>query len=303
MKAVNTGFQEQNWWAYLQLLRPANIVTAWADILVGYGAAIGTSELLFTPFPLLWLLFATTGLYGGGIVFNDVFDAELDARERPERPIPSGRASRWGASILGSCFFLLGIGAALQVSLISGLFALAIASAALLYDGVCKHHPWWGPLNMGCCRGGNWLLGVTAVPELLSDRWWLAFIPIAYIAAISAISQGEVSGGQKSTGIFAVSLVGMVIFSAIALGFLPFYALLPALPFIIFFSIRVLPPFLQAVGDPSPELIRQAVRAGVLSLIVLDAAVAAGFAGVLYGLLVLALLPLSLGLARIFAVT
>ena len=27
------------------------------------------------------------------MVLNDVFDAEVDARERPERPIPSGRVS------------------------------------------------------------------------------------------------------------------------------------------------------------------------------------------------------------------
>jgi len=50
-------------------------------------------------------------------------------------------------------------------------------------------------------------------------------------------------------------------------------------------------------------LIGRAVRAGVLSLIVLDAALAACFAGSLHGLAVLALWPLSLGLARLFAVT
>ncbi|MEM0982243.1 MAG: polyprenyltransferase, partial [Cyanobacteria bacterium P01_H01_bin.58] len=45
------------------------------------------------------------------------------------------------------------------------------------------------------------------------------------------------------------------------------------------------------------------VKSGVLSLIVLDAAIAAGFAGWPYGLAVLALLPLSIVLARMFAVT
>ena len=48
---------------------------------------------------------------------------------------------------------------------------------------------------------------------------------------------------------------------------------------------------------------RTAVRAGVLSLIVLDAALAAAFAGPLYGAAVLALWPVSLRLARLFAVT
>jgi 4-hydroxybenzoate polyprenyltransferase len=82
---------------YLQMMRPANIVTAWADILVGcaivgFVSTQGISVVIPNVIPLVWLLLATTGLYGGGVVFNDVFDADLDRIERPERPIPSGRA-------------------------------------------------------------------------------------------------------------------------------------------------------------------------------------------------------------------
>ena len=40
-------------------------------------------------------------LYAAGMVLNDAFDAELDARERPERPIPSGRISRSRHGVLG----------------------------------------------------------------------------------------------------------------------------------------------------------------------------------------------------------
>ncbi|MGB3292783.1 MAG: hypothetical protein WBB01_07355, partial [Phormidesmis sp.] len=75
--------------AYLQLMRPANVVTAWADILAGYAAGLGVGVIAFPSTTLVWLLLATTGLYAGGVVFNDVFDAELDTVERPERPIPS----------------------------------------------------------------------------------------------------------------------------------------------------------------------------------------------------------------------
>jgi 4-hydroxybenzoate polyprenyltransferase len=41
----------------------------------------------------------------------------------------------------------------------------------------------------------------------------------------------------------------------------------------------------------------------VVTLIVLNASIAAGFAGLWYGLMVLLLLPISAGLARLFAVT
>jgi 4-hydroxybenzoate polyprenyltransferase len=68
-------------------------------------------------------------------------------------------------------------------------------------------------------------------------------------------------------------------------------------------AIRVLIPFIKAARQPTPEQIRIAVRAGVLSLIILDTTLAAGFAGLPYGLLVLSLLPLSMILSQIFAVT
>lgn len=282
-------------------MRPANIVTAWADILAGFAAsgAVGLINIQV----LGWLLLATTGLYGGGIVLNDVFDAELDAQERPERPIPSGRASRQGATLLGSMLLVIGVVAAARVSPLSATLACGIALAATLYDAVGKHHPIIGPLNMGACRGGNLLLGISAVPAMIGEHWFLAVIPVIYIAAVTTISRGEVHGAKGITGIIALLLIGLVIAGLLGLGLLQDYQVLAALPFVALFAVRVLLPFIKAVREPKPEQIRIAVKAGVLSLIVLDATVAAGFATLPYGLLVLSLLPISMALAQIFAVT
>jgi 4-hydroxybenzoate polyprenyltransferase len=302
----------QSWRGYLELMRPANIVTAWADILVGFAAS--GSGMIFAKLmngeasfviliSLAWLLLATTGLYGGGVVFNDVFDAELDAKERPNRAIPSGRVSRENAALLGSILFLIGIIAAFQVSALSAAIAIFITLSCLLYNSLAKHHPFFGPLNMGLCRGSNLLLGVSAVPEIIGERWYLALIPITYIAAITAISQGEVHGGKKITGVFSLLLIAIVLTAILALGLLGEYTAIAALPFAILLAIRVLPNFIKAAREPIAENIRNAVKIGVLSLIVLDATVASGFAGFYYGLLVLILLPISMKLAQIFAVT
>ncbi len=155
-------------YAHLVLMRPANIVTAVADILLGFAASgsvlllrgEGPAGLAHPPLRALgWLVAATIGLYGGGVVLNDVFDAGLDRVERPERPIPSGAASRTSASWLGALLLLGGTGAAFQVSGPSGWLAAAIAGLALLYDAVGKHHAVLGPLNRGpagaatCCWG------------------------------------------------------------------------------------------------------------------------------------------------------
>ncbi|WP_375476472.1 UbiA-like protein EboC [uncultured Nostoc sp.] len=309
MNVASLNFQ--GWRGYLELMRPANIVTAWADILLGFAASGG---IIFTKLingeatfailiPLAWLLLATTGLYGGGVVFNDVFDAELDAKERPNRAIPSGRVSRQNATLLGSILFVIGIIAAFQVSLLSAAIAIFITLSCLLYNSLAKHHPFFGPLNMGLCRGSNLLLGVSAVPEIIGERWYLALIPVLYIAAITAISQGEVHGGKKITGVVALLLIAIVLTAVLALGLLGEYTAIAALPFAILLAIRILPNFIKAAREPIAENIRNAVKIGVLSLIVLDATVASGFAGLYYGLLVLILLPISMKLAKVFAVT
>lgn len=295
-------------WAYLQLARPANVVTAWADVLAGFAVAGATLTLTgwtaAAGLPALgWLLLATTGLYAGGVVFNDVFDATLDAEERPERPIPSGRASRRGAASFGALLLAGGIAAAFQVGTASALLAAGVAGGAVLYDARAKHHAVLGPLAMGTCRGGNLLLGASAVPGVLAGSWYLAFLPLAYIAAITAVSQGEVHGGTRRTGRLAVALVAAVLAGLIALGTRADYGLFHALPFVLLLGAQVLPPFVRATRTPAPEPIRAAVKAGVMALIPLNAALAAGFAGWLYGLAVLLLLPLSMGLARLFAVT
>lgn len=296
--------QSQSIWAYLQLMRPANITTAWADILMGYAAVVTVVVGNNPNFTALgWLILATTGLYGGGVIFNDVCDAKLDAVERPERPIPSGRASLSGAIALGTVWLIIGVLAAAMVSAVSAMLAIAIAIAALIYDKWGKHQTFLGPVNMGMCRGGNLLLGISAVSGAVSDRWYLALIPIVYIAAITAISQGEVHGGKKITGVIAIALLITVIGSVVSLNVLSSYSFFIALPFLSLFTALVLPPFIRAAIDPSPQLIQTAVKAGVLSLIVLDAAIAAGFNGWIYGSLLLALLPLSRFLARMFAVT
>jgi 4-hydroxybenzoate polyprenyltransferase len=298
--------------AHVVLMRPANIITAVADILLGFaasGAVLRLNEAgpVSAGHPqlrvLYWLIAATIGLYGGGVVLNDVFDADLDQVERPERPIPSGAASRLSASLLGALLLLGGVGAAFQVSSTSGLLAAAVAMLAVGYDALGKHHPVLGPLNMGACRGGNLLLGLSAVPGAVSGFWYLALIPVVYIAAITAISRGEVHGGDKRILLGSLGLYALVIGSILGLMQLPQTHALYAAPFLCLFIYLIFPPLLKAINSLRPLDVRLAVKAGVMALILLDATVAAGFAGWWYGLLVLALFPLSRWLAGRFAVT
>src|SRR3546814_4396543 len=135
-------------------MRPANLVTAVADVLAGIaisGLFIGTDIYTVDYADIVLLCISTIGLYGGGIVFNDVFDLELDLKERPERVIPSGLVSVKEATILGILLILLGIVSALSVGVASGILAMFIAFAALVYDKWGKHNHYLVPPNVGIC--------------------------------------------------------------------------------------------------------------------------------------------------------
>lgn len=288
--------------AFVSLTRPANLVTAVADVLAGMAIAGYFNSYNPSAAPVGWLCLATVGLYGGGVVFNDVFDAELDAVERPERPIPSGVVRKSAAGVLGGLLLLLGVCASFRVNQTAGVLAVAIAIASLVYDRFGKHHNLLGPVNMGLCRGLNLLLGVSILPDQVMPWAWVGLVPIAYIAAITMISRGEVHGGSSTTLRVAGLLYALVIGCVAALAQQQ-QQLGTALPFLLLFGYYIFPPLWRAVREPVGRNIGLAVRAGVLSLIVMNAAWVAAFASFPLAMLVFCLLPLSRLLAKAFAVT
>lgn len=291
-------------------MRPPNLFTAVADILLGY-AISGSVIHLGGLFQYQWLhierlpylVFATIGLYGGGVVFNDVFDYELDKVERPERPLPSGKASLKGAVILGSCLLIVGVILSWVVSWISFLIALVISVLVISYDSWAKHHRVFGPLNMGACRGFNLLLGMSITGAIPFELYGLALIPVLYIAAITMVSRGEVHGGNIQALRIALFLYLLVITIILFLGVFLEYQYWTSIPFLLLFAYLIFPPLFKSMKTLMAKDVFKAVKMGVLALVVMDASMAAGFAGWEYGLLVLFLLPMSMAIAKLFSVT
>ncbi len=77
-------------------------------------------------------------IYAAGIALNDVFDYEIDLKERPGRPLPSGRVSRRFAAWTGGGLLLLGP-------------VLAAASPAARWQACSL--PWLWP---GACSPTTW---------------------------------------------------------------------------------------------------------------------------------------------------
>jgi len=270
-----------------------------ADVLAGYAVA-GRANGAALP----WLLAATMCLYAGGVVLNDFFDRELDAIERPERPIPSGRVPAPRAAALGAALLAAGMVAAARGTWPAGAIAAAIAVLVVLYDARLKRHAIAGPVNMGLCRGLNLLLGVAAVPAALAGSWPIAVISVVYIAAVTTVSRGEVHGGKAGAAAVALISLGGVLTALTVIGLgAGGRGEIAALVLTALLGYRVLPPFWRVHNDPRPLVIRRAVKTGVLSLVLVDAAISAAYAGPFYGAAVLATALVAGSLARLFSVT
>lgn len=301
----------QSIFPYLQLTRPANVITAIADIWAGFAIA-GAWDYMATDYVygegdfwlnLLWLSLSTIGLYAGGVAFNDVADAELDAIERPERPIPSGRASKSKALFMSLTLLLLGVIAAAQVNWIAAGLALAVAVLAVGYDYWGKHQRILGPINMGLCRSGNLLLGISVAPEVLEKLWPIAVIPLIYVAAITMISRGEVHGKNRKALYFGGAMYGSIFVFIFAMAYIQGPRYLHVLPFLALLAYMIVPPLVKAIQTQEPKFIGKSVKAAVISLIIVNASIASAFSGWPIGVIVLLLLPVSLWLAKKFAVT
>lgn len=292
--------------SFLTLMRPANVVTALADIAAG----LAISGFLTADDPIsdwkkaLFLFLSTIGLYGGGVVLNDVFDAPLDAVERPERPIPSGKVSLKEGATLGAGLLILGIIFAALAGFPSFWIALATAIFVIIYDKWAKHSKILGPLTMGICRGLNLLLGMSLlIHDLSAMMWSICLIPVFFIAAITLTSQGEVHGSNRRSIGFALTIDSIIFLVLVVLAHFNYDFLWYSLPFVAFWYVLNLRAKSKAIRNNIPQNIKMAVKTGVLSLIPLNAAYTAIFGTWYYGIAVLCLLPVSLWLAKKFAVT
>lgn len=289
-------------------MRPANLPTAAADILAGAAIAGGYPghfpsfyDGMAYGLPILLLCVVSALLYAGGVVLNDVFDARLDAVERPERPIPSGLVPLKNAAIFGGALLLAGCLLAFWMGADLGLVALSLTAGILIYDGFAKRHDLLGPLVMGSCRAMNLWLGISLVPVVAP--WGYLWVPLLYIFAVTAVSRGEVHGSHKVYRFVVALLYAVVIIGTAGLIYWETGRLFWPLAFLVLLAVLVFRPLVRAIRDGRPESIRAAVKGGVLGIVALDATWAAGYGPWWLPLLVVLLFPLAAVLARRFAVT
>lgn len=145
---------------FLELMRYKNC--AMAGLASVIGAAIAYSASGASPPQLIWmpLIFITVFIVtGAGNAINDYFDAGIDAINRPERPIPSGRIKKEWAFKFSFALFGTGIIIAYFISQIP--FFIAVFNSLLLYFYAfsLKRKVFVGNLSVSYLSGSTFLFG------------------------------------------------------------------------------------------------------------------------------------------------
>jgi 4-hydroxybenzoate polyprenyltransferase len=275
------------------------------DTLVG-AASAGAP---MTPAAVAGRTVASGCIYLGGMALNDYADRDVDAVERPHRPIPSGRVDPAFALGLARALTVAGLGVAAAVGGRRALrVAVPLAATVWAYDLALKDTA-AGPVAMAGCRALDVILGASGAGGTVRG----ALVPAAAVAGhtltITLVSRHEAEGGTPEVGRRA--LVGTSLVTAVAaahvaahsrrshrgLGGVLAAGLLGA------YAVTMGRAGVEAARDPSPANLQKVVGAGVLGFMPLEGALLAGMRRTGAGAAVAALWPVARRLARRRAVT
>jgi 4-hydroxybenzoate polyprenyltransferase len=281
----------------VELVRAPAALSVPGDVLAGAVAA-GVRDRRVPA-----LAAASVLLYWAGMAANDWADRRLDAHERPERPIPSGRVTPGTAIGLAAGLTAAGLALAGRAG---GRRALAVAvplaGAVWGYDLLASGTP-AGPPVMAACRGLDVLLGATggrprrAVPAALTVA--------AHTWTVTALSRAEVTGARP--GLPSSTLAGTAAVALAAATTGPTGPTGPTghgrhrpLPVLLagWYAAHYATAQLRAARDPSAPVVRAAVAAGITGLPVLQGALTARAGAGGLGLAVALAAPLGRWLAR-----
>uniref|UniRef100_UPI00403FE622 SCO3242 family prenyltransferase n=1 Tax=Streptomyces sp. DG1A-41 TaxID=3125779 RepID=UPI00403FE622 len=310
--------------AWAELLRLPALFSVPGDALAGTAAA-GTPPNART----LLAIGSSLCLYEAGMALNDWADREVDAVERPHRPLPSGRI-RPTAALTAACALT---GAGLALAARAGRPALAVAAplAATVwaYDLTLKHTP-AGPVAMGAARALDLLLGAAAGTGRIRRALPSAALLGTHTLAVTTVSRQEARGGSPLAPLSALAttalLTRLVTHRPASLpedrreaaahllpgplsarprppepGRQPAAHLTTVLAAV--YAATTARPYVHAALNPSPPLTQRAVGAGIRATIPLQATLTARSQGTAAALLIAALAPLAARFARKVSVT
>lgn len=308
---------------YLRLCRIPNVFTAVSNVTMGF---LFARQSLSPLAAFACLLLSSSCLYVAGMVLNDLYDVDVDRRERPQRPLPSGKIPLEQARYCGYGLLLAGVaagwlaGAAQSLPDVlpwrPGVMATVLAACIVAYDRVLKT-TLLGPLAMGGCRFLNVLLGMSLAAPVESSWDVMQYGPHhlaaagsigLYIVGVTWFSRAEAAESNRAqlalaAVVIASGLMLLVLLHRITVEVAPDYRLAiknEAYWWLLIAAsgVTILRRCAVAVLRPAPQQVQAAVKHCLLSLIVLDAAIALDVASFGYAIAMVLLLVPTLLLGR-----
>lgn len=174
----------------LELGRVSNLPTVWTNVLAGVVVAGGSLR----PDRVAVLMVSVSLAYVAGMYLNDAFDRDIDAIERPERPIPSGRVSARTVFACGFAMLLASLAMLAWLGMAPLAAGVALAVAIVVYDVHHKNNV-FGPVVMGLCRALVYFVaGASVAPAPTLALVLAAAVMLSYVVGLTALAkQGELT--------------------------------------------------------------------------------------------------------------
>ena len=217
---------------YLRLIRAPNLFTVPSNILVGISLG---SDLTFSIHAVMQIIVSIL-LYMGGVALNDFYDFEVDKKQRPNRPLSSGRIPKRYALLLAIIAFGISLLLAYYVSTLGFLISILLIITIFAYDYKLKDGI-LGPMIMATARVLNILLGLSTYSNIISYNSVSLLVlsdTFLFIFGISLLSRSEIDSHIPKLSISVVLAILMYIVSSIAV-----YIYLGSLKFDSVFSLII----------------------------------------------------------------
>jgi hypothetical protein len=179
----------------LRLGRVSNLPTVWTNVVAGMAVASATAPIG----EVVAVGLAMTAFYVGGMYLNDYFDREIDARERPGRPIHAGEIGARTVSAAGFGLLAAGLALLAPFGVAAVTWGLALAGTIVLYDAWHKGNV-FGPWIMSACRALVYLASGSAAAGGIS--WDLVIYAVALAAHVVGLTYAAKQENLNQIGSF-----------------------------------------------------------------------------------------------------
>jgi 4-hydroxybenzoate polyprenyltransferase len=303
----------------LQLTRMALVFTALADsgcaifLWAAQEARVAHDPIWehLDPAQCISMAFISVGLYGFGMSLNDIIDRRRDRQISPNRPIPSGRIGIAAAHVICAMLMLLAlIGGEIYSTLFPATrlsLVLIVFTAGLItfYDFAGKYLVPLGLISLGLIRFFHATIAAPTLPVL-----WHPLLLLNHVTLLSTVAyHWEQKRPVLKPGHWISVISGLIGIDALAIAIFLWrknqhappqsaYVLLavdpalfaPAAAVVVFIALAI---FIRRRNPIPREAGQSLMLSGLLWLIVYDACFTIGYAGILPGLVIVALLPMA----------